>query len=67
MGRMGVDEREIQEGGDICVYIWLIYFIAQQKHNIVKQLYLNKNKIDSKMLLLFSYTMLKTAFKNIYF
>ena len=62
-----MDEREIQEGGDICVYIWLIYFIAQQKHNIVKQLYLNKNKIDSKMLLLFSYTMLKTAFKNIYF
>ena len=37
--------REAQEGGDmgICVYIQLIHFVVQQKYNIVKQLYSNKD------------------------
>ena len=37
--------REAHEGGDmgICVCIQLIHFVVQQKHNIVKQLYSNKD------------------------
>ena len=28
---------------DICVHVWLIHFAIEQKHNIVNQLYANKN------------------------
>ena len=34
--------KEIQKK-EIYVYVRLIHFAAQQKHNIVKQLYSNKN------------------------
>ena len=37
--------KEMREGGDmgIYVYIELIHLVVQQKHNIVKQLYSNKD------------------------
>ena len=44
------DEREVQEGGDMGIYvcIWLIHFGIQQKLSIVKQLYSNKDLLKKK-------------------
>ena len=48
----GEGGRETQEGRDTGIYvcIWLIHFIVEQKHSIVKQLYSNKDLLKKKRL-----------------
>ena len=40
-----VGGRSKREG--IYVYVWLIHFLVQQKHNIIKQLYSTKIKLKN--------------------
>lgn len=44
----GVGGREAQEGGRIYLYIQVIPFVVQQKHNAVKQLHYNKKQTKKK-------------------
>ena len=47
-GWYGVGRREVQERS--YVYRWLIHFLVQQKHNIIKQLLSNLKKNKNKKL-----------------
>lgn len=49
----GVGGREAQEGGRIYLYIQVIPFVVQQKHNAVKQLYSNNSFFLEKIILLY--------------
>ena len=42
-GWYGLGRREVQEEGSY-VYRWLVHFLVQQKHNIIKQLHSNSKK-----------------------
>ena len=47
-GWYGVGRREVQERS--YVYRWLIHFLVQQKHNIIKQLLSNLKENKNKKL-----------------
>ena len=58
-GWYGVGRREVQEGS--YVYRWLIHFLVQQKHNIIKQLHSNLKKQKQKN---FTYLIFRIHFEH---
>ena len=62
-GWYGVGRREVQEKGSY-VYRWLIHFLVQQKHSIIKQLHSNENKNKTTSLISHLGFTLNTLAKN---